>query len=699
MTADTVAIASRPALDLAGLLAPRSIAVVGASPGVDRHPGRAIANLLRTGYPGRIVPVNPKYQDVLGLPCVPSIADAGPVDTAYVLVGADRVLDVTRQCAAAGVAHVVVCTSGFAEEGAAGRAAQAELSRIARSTGTRIVGPNCIGVLSPVDGVIATPTLNIAQHLLPGSVTVVSQSGGMGVNVVNLATARGLGTRALISVGNECDVDVADLVTALAGDPHTSVIALFLEQVRRADAFVAAVRAARDAGKHLVALKVGASDAAARSSLGHTGAMTGSHDVFRTVMAEEDVHVVDSLEALVDVADLLSRGVLPRGDRLLVVSPSGGECSYAADRAEAAGLSVPPLDAERADRLRRLMRFGTPGNPLDLTGAVIGDPVLLRRMLDEATAGDAFDAVLVALPTWSAHDAERLLPVILDAAAATRVPTVVSSWSAGAMTATVERLLQTSRVPTFTDTDAALRALGVVARPRRPRRPAPQPVGTAPPPAWAGRAPTEDAAKRFLAGHGVAVAREVLVAPGGDVLGAAAGLRRPLVAKQLCVGVEHKSDLGLVAVGLRTDDEVRAAVERFAAAVDTHRLQPHGILLAEQATGAEVIVGGVRDPDFGPMVLVGAGGVLTEVFSDRVLARCPVTADEARAMLRGLRIWPVLDGYRGARHDVAALAELISRVSQLLAGGDWIAALDLNPVIVGATGAVAVDAAVHVREA
>ncbi|MEV4139045.1 acetate--CoA ligase family protein, partial [Dactylosporangium sp. NPDC049742] len=222
---------------------------------------------------------------------------------------------------------------------------------------------------------------------------------------------------------------------------------------------------------------------------------------------------------------------------------------------------------------------------------------------------------------------------------------------------------------------------------------------TAPPPAWAGRAPTEDAAKRFLAGHGVAVAREVLVAPGGDVLGAAAGLRRPLVAKQLCVGIEHKSDLGLVAVGLRTDDEVRAAVEGFAAAVATHRLQPHGILLAEQATGAEVIVGGVRDPDFGPMVLVGAGGVLTEVFSDRVLARCPVTADEARAMLRGLRIWPVLDGYRGARHDVAALAELISRVSELLAGGDWIAALDLNPVIVGATGAVAVDAAVHVREA
>lgn len=694
----TVAVAGRPALDLAGLLAPRSIAVVGASPGVDRHPGRAIANLLRTGYPGRIVPVNPKYQDVQGLPCVPSIADAGPVDTAYVLVGADRVLDVTRQCVDAGVAHVVVCTSGFAEEGEAGRAAQAELSRLARSSGTRIVGPNCIGVLSPVDGVIATPTLNIAPRLLPGTVTVVSQSGGMGVNVVNLATARGLGTRALVSVGNECDVDVADLVAALAGDPHTSVVALFLEQVRRADAFVAAVRAARDAGKHLVALKVGASEAAARSSLGHTGAMTGSHDVFRTVMAEEGVHVVDSITALVDIADLLSRGVRPAGDRLLVVSPSGGECSYAADRADAAGLAVPPLGPEPYARLRDLMRFGTPGNPLDLTGAVIGDPALLRRMLDEATAGDAFDTVLVALPTWSAHDAERLLPVILDAAAATRVPTVVSSWSAGEMTSTVERLLRESDVPSFTDTDAALHALGVVARPPRTRRPGPPGTAAVPPAAWGGRAPAEDEAKRFLAAHGVAVARETLVAPGGDVVAAAAGLTRPLVAKQLCVGVEHKSDLGLVAVGLSTDDDLRSAVARFGDAVARHGLEPHGVLLAEQATGTEVIVGGVHDPDFGPMVLVGAGGVLTEVLTDRVLARCPVSPDEARELLRRLRIWPVLDGYRGVRHDVAALAELVSRVSHLLAGAGWMAGLDLNPVIVGATGAVAVDAVIHVRE-
>jgi len=700
---------ARPPLDLDALLAPRSVAVVGASPSVDRHPGRAIANLQRTGYAGRILPVNPKYAEVLGIPCVPDISAAGTVDTAYVLVGAERVTDVVSQCVEARVRHVVVCTSGFAEEGSQGRAAQERIATIARQSGTRIIGPNCIGVLDPVSGVIATPTLNIAPEILPGSVAVVSQSGGMGVNVVNLLTARGHGTRALVSVGNECDVDVADLVTAFSGDARTTVIALFLEQVRRVDAFLDAVRTARAAGKHVVALKVGASEAASRSSLGHTGAMTGSHEVFRAVMAEEGVVVLDTLDTFVDVAGLLSRRVLPRGPRLLVVSPSGGECSYVADRAQAAGLLVPPLGGSTTARLAEQMRFGTPGNPLDLTGAVIGDPVLLRRMIDEATADGAFDAMLVALPTWGAHDAERLLPVILEAAASTAVPTVVSTWSAGDMTTSIERLLRESPVATFADTESALRALGAVVAAGLAEAPeaGAAPVWTRPAPGalterpveWSSD-PSEHQAKQFFATAGIAVPREIFVPHGADIPDALR-LRWPLVVKQLCSGVEHKSDLGLVRVGVRDAHELTGVRKGLATIVEDSGLTPLGLLLAEQASGVEVIVGGVRDSEFGPMIMIGAGGILTEVLDDHVLARCPVSPEAATALLGRLRLWPVLAGHRGRAYDVAGLARLVATASELFASSPWMEAFDLNPVIVGAPpdgvsgGAVAVDAAIH----
>jgi acyl-CoA synthetase (NDP forming) len=341
------------------------------------------------------------------------------------------------------------------------------------------------------------------------------------------------------------------------------------------------------------------------------------------------------------------------------------------------------------------MRFGSPGNPLDLTGAVIGDPVLLRRLLDEATGGDAVDAVLVALPTWGAHDAAGLLPVILDAAGATRVPTVVSSWSAGAMTRTVEELLTSAPVATFLDTDAALQALGAAVRPSSTRLPAPG-LPAQPRPIWPPEGPNEAEAKRWLAGEGVPVPREVVVPPGGDVETAAQTLRWPLVAKQLCRGIDHKSDLGLVVVGIDDAPRLWRVVASFAETVQHQDLLADGVLLAEQASGLEVLVGGVRDADFGPMVVVGAGGVHAEVLADRVMARCPVTPHEARELLSRLRVWPLLTGHRRTTCDVDGLARMVARVSEVIAASPWLAELDLNPVLVGPESVVAVDALVRV---
>ena len=691
----------RPALELSSLLSPRAIAVVGASPNVARHTGRAMANLLRTGYAGTIYPVNPRYDDVMGVPCLASAAELPPdLDVAYVLIRAELVLPTVDECARAGVRNVVVCTSGFAEEGEAGRSVQEQLTALARRTGTRIVGPNCIGILDVVGNVVATPTLNIAEHIAPGSVTVVSQSGGMGVNVVNIAQGRGVGIRALISVGNECDLDVADLVDALADDEHTAVIALFLEQIRRVEPFLDAVRRAHRAGKRIVALKVGASDAATRSALGHTGAMTGSHQVFTAVMAESGVVTVGTLDELIDVAGLLAVAPPPVSGRLLIVSPSGGECSYVADRAEAAGLSVPPLQAATAEKLAGLMRFGTPGNPLDLTGQVIGDATLLKDITSVLADDDGVDMILFAVPTWTDHDAERLLPVITDAARASTTPAVVSTWTANGMTETAERILAASGVPMFAGADTAVRALRALATippvPTDTAAPADARVPVGMPLRWQVDAPTEHDASRYAAEWGIPFPRELLAGDADEAMALAGRLRWPIVAKQLCRDVLHKSDLGLVRTGIRDPRDLAAHLAELADIVAGNELEPAGILLAEQASGLEMIVGGVRDADFGPMIMVGSGGVLAEILTDTALARCPIDAERAAELIGTLRIARVLAGYRGSAYDVVALAELVARASEMFAAAPWMAAFDLNPVLVGPAGhgAMAVDASI-----
>ncbi|MFD1210834.1 acetate--CoA ligase family protein, partial [Arthrobacter sp. GCM10027362] len=457
--------AGRRPLDLAALLAPRSIAIIGASGNEGGYSSRSLANLLRTGYSGRIFPVNPRYEELEGLRCYPRVGDIEePVDAAILLVRAELVPQAVRDCARAGVKFITVCSAGFAEDGEAGRIRQQELVDLARGHGSRLLGPNCIGAVSVTDNVVACPTLNITGAHTAGHISIVSQSGGMAVNLFNRAQGRGIGIRGFVSVGNEGDVDVADLVDAFAGDPHTKVIALFVEELRDVPAFQAAVAKAHRAGKPVLALKVGRSDAGQRSSLSHTGAMAGSHAVFRNVMEQLGVLEVDSVDALIDTADLMTRVPVPASNRVLIVSPSGGECSYAADRASELGLDVLALSEETVQALSRTMRFGTPSNPFDLTGQVIGNMEFLLSVLAELERAPEFDMVLYAIPTWGAHDAERLLPGFIKAAESSTKPTVISAWTAASLTERGGELLAASSAAHFASADAALAALAHLAR-------------------------------------------------------------------------------------------------------------------------------------------------------------------------------------------------------------------------------------------
>lgn len=686
----------RPALDLRSLLDPRSIAIIGASADEGRHNGRSIANLLRTGYAGRIYPITPREGDIRGLPSYRSIADvADRVDLAYALVRADRVVGVVEECAAAGVRNLVVNASGFAEEGDEGERAQERIRDLAWARGMRVIGPNCIGVLSVADNAVSVTTLNITVSHTPGDVTIVSQSGGMATNVFNRAQGDGVGIRAMLSLGNEADVDVADVVEALADDAGTQTVLLYVEQLRDARRFRRAVGRAREAGKTILCVKAGRSSAGIRSAQSHTGAMAGSHQVFRDLVEDMGVIVVDTLDELVDVAKMRQRIGDLAGHRVLVVSPSGGECGYVSDLVEGAGLEMPELSPELGARLREVMRFGAPANPLDLTGQVIGDNELLGRVFDATARSAEFDVVLVALPTWGAFDSQRLMPAILEAARASTVPMAITAWSSAGLTEWRDDLLRHAAVVSYDSAERAVRAVAAMARIADAGATQEGPAGSEEVVRWdPGAVRDEAAAKRWLAEAGIAVSEEVVFAP-GEPPQAPSGF--PVVVKGLAPGVAHKSELGLVRSDVHDPAGLADAVAAISAAARANAVELDGLLVARRYGGTELIAGVLDDASFGKVLMIGAGGVLAELLDDKVFVACPAAPGEIRRALRRLRISRLLAGYRGSASDTEALVRLLVRVSEIAAACPELRELDLNPIIVGAPGegAVVVDALVR----
>ena len=340
---------------------PRSVAIIGASTNTSKMAGRAWMNLDRTGYRGAMHLVNPNRDRIGDHIAVPSLdAIDGPIDAAIILVAAELVPDAVAQCSQRGVPAVTVCTAGFGEIGPTGRALQESFVAAAAAGGSRLIGPNCIGIANVADGYISVPTYNITYDYTPGGVTMLSHSGGMAVNLFNRAQGRGIGVRALVTLGNEADIEMAEMVEALIDDEKTRVITLFMERLVDGERFIRAARRAHEAGKPVVALKVGRSTVGRRSVEGHTGSMAGEPEVYSGILRQAGVLEVEGLDELLDTSHLLATMRKPAGPRVGVFTVSGGESSYFADRAAPKGLEFPmPTDATMA-RLRELIRFAVP---------------------------------------------------------------------------------------------------------------------------------------------------------------------------------------------------------------------------------------------------------------------------------------------------------------------------------------------------
>ena len=686
------------ALDLKPLINPDSVAIIGASPNEAGHAGRCLANLERTGYSGRIYPVNPKYDSIGAHTCYPSARDLPEqVDAAYLLVPARAVESALEDCLERGIRTVTICSAGYAELGEEGAQRQRRLVERARERGVRLLGPNCIGVLNPVDTYVGCPTFNITYSYTPGSIALLSQSGGMAAALFNRAQGRSIGIRAMVSLGNEADIQMGELLDAFVADPQTEVIAVYVEQLRDAERFAAAAERARAAGKPIVLLKVGGSEAGRRTVLGHTGAMAGEQAVFSSMMHHLGVVEVATVDELLNTAYALSRLPLPAGPRLGALSPSGGECGYIADRASAHGLDMPLPTRQTLDELSERLKLALPGNPLDTTGQVIGDGDLLSEVMRIFTADPNLDMVNLGIPTWGPYDSDALLPRIIEAVKACDKPAVISAWTARDLTERAEELLRESGVCWFASSDDAMAALANVWRyaelvRRTPSAETPAPVALPRPEV---DELNEHAAKRLLAEGGVPVVAETLAADTDAALRAAREIDGPLVVKLVASGITHKSELGLVRL-LDSAEEAEAVLADLARTAEKENLSVEGYLVAERLSGTEIILGAVRDDTFGPVLMVGAGGILAEHFADRVFLPCPAAPEQVRAAIERLAVHPVLAGARGRHHDVDALVNAAVALSRVFAGSPWMTEVDLNPVIVGlrGQGAAAVDAVI-----
>jgi len=691
---------------------PRTVALVGVSGRPDSILARPLRYLREHGFAGDVYPVNPRYAELDGRPCYPSLADVPtPVDLVLVMVPAEQAPGVVREAGGAGAVAAIVFSSGFAETGADGAALQRELQEAARTSGVRVLGPNCQGLLHASNGLTATFTAAADRTMPPPSgVAYVGQSGAVGGSVLDLAAEMGLGLSAWVSTGNQADLDVAEVATALLADQDIAVIMLYVEALGDGAAYRKLAERAQALAKHLVVLRAGRSRAGRRAVASHTGAMLADDTGFVLTSRRYGVLVVDDVDDLLAVAATLSSTPSPRGPRVAVVTTSGGAGGLTADRLEDHQLAMPELAAATQAALApHIPAFGALANPVDVTAQLFNQGAHAFGGVCRIVAGDPdVDAVVVLLTMVTGNAAATLAEDLVKTITTLDKPLLVV-WLAGhELTSEARRIFHDASIPVFNSIAGVARVLGIITPPasdpvphRFPSASLPQAPGLQRLRSLARSAHRrEDLGAAILDAVGIAQPASELVTSAGEAAAAASRLGVTAMKVQ-AAGLAHKSDVGGVALGVspqEADAAYRALMETAAsrdlAGVDGVQMQQM------VAPGLELIVGAIGGRDgFPGVVTVGFGGVATEIYRDIATALAPVEAAGAEAMLRELRAWPLLAGFRGA-----APADVEAAVAAIVAVGWAITALqgqvdeiEINPLIVASQGggAVAVDVLVR----
>ncbi len=671
---------------------------------------------MTSPFGGTVYPVNPKRPSVLGVKAYASISDIPePVDLAVIITPPPSIPGLIRECGENGVQGAIVISAGFKEIGPEGAELERQLLVEAQKANIRIIGPNCLGVMSPLSGMNATFATTVAR---PGSVGFISQSGALCTAVLDWSLKEMVGFSAFISVGSMVDVGWGDLIYYLGNDPKTKSIVIYMESIGNARSFLSAAREVA-LSKPIIIIKPGRSAAAAKAAASHTGSLTGSDEVLEAAFRRSGVLRVGTIADLFYMAEVLSKQPTPKGPRLTIVTNAGGPGVLATDSLIMGGGELAELSAETMEAYNAVLpATWSHNNPVDIIGDA--SPERYRKALEIAAKDPNSDGMLVILTPQAMTDPTRIAEELKPLAKQEGKP-LLASWMGGVDVAAGEEILNRANIPTFPYPDTAARAFNYMwqyadnlkALYETPAMPEDSAT-------WApdrklvksiiagsraeGRTIlTEFESKQVLAAYGIPVAKTIIAASRADAVKAANEIGYPIVLKLYSETITHKTDVGGVQLNLGTADAVAKAFDAIEASV-TEKVGAqhfHGVTvqpMIKLKDAYELIIGSSLDPQFGPVLLFGTGGQLVEVFKDRALGLPPLNSTLARRMMEQTKIYKALKGVRGRKPvDLAALELLMVRFSALVAEQRWIKEIDINPLLASPDGLIALDARVVVH--
>jgi acyl-CoA synthetase (NDP forming) len=694
------------------MLHPRNIVLVGATDKPGNYAERIWNNLVKYNYRGGLYPVNAKRETIWGVPCYKDFLSLPEKpDHVLVLIPARFAVQVIRDAAAAGARSATIVTSGFAElQDDESQRLAAELQQAVRETGMAVTGPNCLGNLSAGENVFT----NIDDRIVtmePGAVAIAGQSGAIVMAIRQALEDRGVGVGYMVTTGNEAGLETPDLMSYFAADPQIRVIVVYLEGVRNTKAFRDACKAARAAGKPVIALKLGASEGGRAAAMAHTGALAGSIETFDAISTREGVIRVRGLDELVETTECFAHAAVPKGDRLAAVTLSGGKRGLLLDAFYSAGLNFAPLKKDASDKLAEMLGPGSiVGNPLDAGFAAVVDPSVYMQSIKIMIDDPDTDIVIIdsELPKAPHELRERNLRIVNEMAGKASKPVIYISAMSIGFTDFMKTLRKSlPNVTVMQGMDRAVSAIKSLIEYARLPKEVPDVVSSSNASARAvlektlkmanGAALDEIESKRLLRAYGIPISKEEIATTAADAVRIAKKIGFPVVAKVVSADILHKSDMGGVVLNLKSPAEVKKAFNDITARVKKLKNKPklEGILIAQQVKAdLELVVGASLDAEMGPVVLFGTGGVDIELMKDVALAGAPLNSVEAKALIGRTKAGVKMKGYRGkpALHEASAVKALVGLSNLMADAGSRIASIDVNPFLINPKTGVAVDA-------
>lgn len=684
--------------DIESFFNPNAIAIIGASVNLDSISGRPIKYLQEHGYKGKIYPINPKYKEIAGLKCYDSILEVpGEIDQALIAINYRLVIKTLNECAQKGVKHALIFSSGFAETGEEGKKIQDEILEVSKKTGIRVLGPNCQGMVNLRNNIASSFSASLELNpFLKGSVGFVTQSGALGYSIFNLAQESGVGFSYVVSTGNEVDLDSTDFIEYMIDNEETNMIITYTEDIKDGKRFKQVADKALNLGKPIVCIKVGASEVGQKAAASHTASLTGSDTPYKTIFQQKGVIRVDEIQDAINFAILRERiKQIPENINLGVITTSGGAGILLADKAEEYGLNLPELDKKSRDIVEKeIPDYGSSLNPVDVTAQVINEPDNFKNVLQVMTDNPNIDGIIIVISMIYGAAGATMARCIVEMSKNTTTPIVVT-WPAG------DRLMKDNfdiltegQVPLYKSPEQAIKTLGTAMKYGRFRKitkdytPIPD-VKTDKSVRQAINAKdrfSEHDAKDILARYNLPITKEKVVTSTQDAVKFAEEIGFPVVLKIDSPDILHKTDIGALKLNLNSGQEVEAAYKEIMENVSKHKPDAliNGIMVQEMIVGGKEMIVGIDKSRFGPMVMVGMGGIFVEVLKDVSYRIAPFTREEAFQMLEELTSYQILKGVRGEKpSDINSLVDMLVKMGQFaFEFEDEISELDINPVLV-----------------